>query len=188
VRVVVLVLVVGCSNPAKPQPAPRGGDRVAVIGADAAVGVDAAVGADGPAPAPAPTDASPPAATFPWKRLRDQYEAFLRTPVGSQPCDPRAPDAHLTRGCATKLREHAALLLGRPERRADRSLIATVDRGRDDGVRVGWRAALLDGDERVIAGWTTVRTVDKRRSVIDVPESWLAHETDRNIALVEAAP
>jgi hypothetical protein len=190
VRVMVLVLVVGCSNPARRDPVPRAGDPVAAAGPDAADGAagDAAIGAaiDAAIAAP-PPDAA--AATFPWQKLRDAYEASRSAPGGSHPCDPRHPDAHLTPGCPPmKMREHAALLLGKPQRRADRSYVALVDRGRDDGVRVGWRAALLDGRERVIAGWTAVRAVDKHRSTIDVPASWLAHEAYRNIALVEHRP
>jgi hypothetical protein len=186
VRVMILVLVVGCSNPAKRDPVPRAGDPVAAAGPDAADGAAGEAAIDAAIAAPPPDAAD---ATFPWQKLRDDYEALQKAPGGSRPCDPRHPDAHLTPGCPPmKMREHAALLLGKPQRRADRSYVALVDRGRDDGVRVGWRAALLDGRERVIAEWTAVRAVDRHRSTIDVPASWLAHETYRNIALVESRP
>jgi hypothetical protein len=172
VRSLLLLLVLGCSHPAKRDPAPHGSGSAAVV-ADAAVD----------APPDAPADAA--IATFPWQRLRDRHAESMKQPVGTDPCDRRGRDPLTLPGdCSYGSSEIAAKVANIFPR--GETYVATFDRGADDGVERGWRAALVDSTGRIITAWVIVTSVDRHSSIATVPESWRSRETRRDVALVNA--
>jgi hypothetical protein len=172
VRSLLVLFALGCSHPAKRDPAPHGSGS-------AAVAIDAA--------ADAPPDAPPDAAiaTFPWQQLRDRHAAYMKQPVGTDPCDRRGRDPLTLPGdCSYGSFEVAAKVANIFPR--GKTYLATFDRGADDGVERGWRAALVDSTGRIVTAWETVTSVDRHTAIAKVPESWLARETRRDVALVNA--
>jgi hypothetical protein len=144
------VACIACAAPAQPRATPP---------VTAATGSAAPVDAATPAPdaAAAAVVAAPdddPAIDtrdrFAWQQLRDDYEAFLRSPITDR-CDIRRADYKSTAICPGP-REMAGRVAQIGSGRVRPTGIA-IDRGRKDAITLDWKVALLDDDGHPVTGW-----------------------------------
>jgi len=149
IRVGVLVLggAVACTAPAAPPPR----TTTAPVATPSAAAVADAAAPDG--------DDDPPPDyryRFAWQQLRDDYEAFLRTPITDR-CDIRRPDYKSTVICPGP---HE--MAGRVVQRGAGRVLPTgimIDRGRRDAITLDWKVALLDDEGHPVTGWFPIHNL-----------------------------
>jgi len=157
VGVLVLGGAVACTPPAAPPP--RATTAPVAIPADAAAR-DAEAEADPPAD---------PRYRFAWQQLRDDYEAFLRTPI-TERCDIRRDDYRSSVICPGP---HE--MAGRVIQRGSGRTLATgivIDRGRKDAITLDWKVALLDDEGHPVTGWfpiAALRDAHTAYADLDIP-------------------
>jgi hypothetical protein len=162
IRPVALVLGgVACAAPAAPPSAVP----AAVPARDAGPAPD--VGA-APDAGREPDDDPPidPRYRFAWQALRDDYDAFLATPI-TERCDIRRAGWRSTVICPGPLEMAGRVIRHGSGRTRETGIV--IDRGRKDAITLDWKVALLDDDGHPVTGWFPVDELrDEHRAHADL--------------------